>query len=187
MILYKDTGRTYIFTQILSSVQPWREQSLGFLLQLKEVQHVHHGLFDVGAKTVGVLEQRKKGLKISATTTAKKKGKRSSAFHGRTYSFWTGALAGDVKIDQILAHNDVGDAVTIISHLERREEFKNSLTATKATRLKPWCKLKDYLPDQSHRRKTRTLDVWRGQTDPPAAQESDWWTASKAQTGPETH
>lgn len=72
MILYNHTGRTYIFAQILSSVQPWREQSLGFLLQLKEVQHVQHGLFDVGAKTVGVLEQRKMGLKISATTTAKK-------------------------------------------------------------------------------------------------------------------
>lgn len=66
-----------------------------------------------------------------------KNGKKSSAFHGRSYSFWTGALAGDVKIDQILAHNDVGDAVTIISHLERREEFKNSLTATKVTCLKP--------------------------------------------------
>lgn len=47
--------------------------------------------------------------------------------------------------------------------------------------------LRGYLPDQNHRRKTRTLGVWPGQTAPTAGGESDWWTASKAQTGPETH
>lgn len=53
MILYNFTERTCILAQIVHFV---KEQSLGFLVQLKEVQHVHHGAFDVGAKTVGVLQ-----------------------------------------------------------------------------------------------------------------------------------
>lgn len=54
-------------------------------------------------------------LKVSVTTAKEKR----SASYWRTYSFWTGVLAGDVEVDQILAHDDVGDTVTIISHLCR--------------------------------------------------------------------
>lgn len=72
LILYNLNRRTYIITQILCFVKPWREQSLGFLVQLKEVQHVHHSTFDVGAKTVGVLKLRKNMLKVSVTTPKRK-------------------------------------------------------------------------------------------------------------------
>lgn len=56
LILYNLTKGTDIVTQTLCFVKPRREQSLGFLVQLKQVQYVHHGAFDVVAKTVGVLE-----------------------------------------------------------------------------------------------------------------------------------
>lgn len=35
---------------------PQRRHSLGFLVQLEEFQDVQHGLSDVGAKTMGVLQ-----------------------------------------------------------------------------------------------------------------------------------
>lgn len=64
---------------------------------------------------------------------------------------------------------------------------QKSTHSHKRTHPKSLAKLRNYLPDQNPRQKTRTLDVWPGQTAPTAGEESDWWTASMAQTGPETH
>lgn len=40
------------------------------------------------------------------------------------------------------------------------------------------------LPDQIHLQRTRTQGVWPDQTAQAAAEGSDWWKASTAQTGP---
>lgn len=42
----------------------------------------------------------------------------------------------------------------------------------------------DNLLDQSHLQRTHILGVWPDRTAQPAAEESGWWTASMAQTGP---
>lgn len=42
----------------------------------------------------------------------------------------------------------------------------------------------DNLLDQNHLQRTHILGVWPDRTAQPAAEESGWWTASMAQTGP---
>lgn len=34
-----------------------------------------------------------------------------------TYSFWAWEFAGNVEVDEVLTNNDIGDTITIISHL----------------------------------------------------------------------
>lgn len=39
-----------------------------------------------------------------------------------TYSFWALVLAGNMEVDEVLTNNDVGDTITIISHLKEQEK-----------------------------------------------------------------